>query len=100
MIYNRIGMCDRIVCNSIIMESNNANETAAFPIEKSEYYHFYLMEKNEIEKHKWFVSEKLGRDCGYSYAQWQWVMNYRDAWINGLRESGFFNRPHHGVDNL
>lgn len=57
-----------------------------FPIEKSEYYAFYLKEKEEILKHKWVLSEKAGCDVGYDYAQWDWIMRgYRASWRNWIK---------------
>lgn len=61
-----------------------------FPIEKSDLYRHYLEEKKEIEKLKWILSEQLGKDCGYSYAQWIWVLKYRQEWAktNSANASG------------
>lgn len=34
----------------------------------------------EIEKHKWYESEKVGRDVGYEWAQDDWLKNYAEKW--------------------
>ncbi len=61
----------------------------AFPIENSDYYQFWLREKAEVEKHKWVLSEKCGKDVGWDYAQWNWHMGgHRTGWIRALKASG------------
>lgn len=53
----------------------------AFPIERSDLYLDWLEEKRHIEQNRWFLSEKLGLDCGWDYAQWDWNMRHRQAWV-------------------
>lgn len=70
-------------------EKNRTNSLGdLFPIEKSDFYQSYLAEKEEIEKLKWLLSEKLGRDCGYEYARWIWVYKHRENWIKAKTSSG------------
>lgn len=45
----------------------------------SEYREF-LAERDEILRHKWFESEKAGRDIGFEQALVDWVRNHREAW--------------------
>lgn len=59
-----------------------------FPIEKSDLYARYLLEKEEINKLKWIISEQLGHDCGYQYAQWQWITHHRQNWLISLVSTG------------
>jgi len=59
-----------------------------FPIEKSDLYNSYLAEKQEINKLKWTLSEQLGRDCGYDYAQWVWIHSHRENWLKSKIVSG------------
>lgn len=35
----------------------------------------------EIEKHKWFESEKAGYDIGFETAAADWIKKYGDEWI-------------------
>lgn len=65
---------------------NNLSEM--FPIEKSEYYAFYLREREEILKHKWVLSERNHGEVSYSYAQWHWICNHRSDWLAALKASG------------
>lgn len=53
----------------------------AFPIERSQYYQRWLEEKRAIDEHKWYLSERAGRDVGYHYAQWDWIVNHRIKWL-------------------
>ncbi|MDE1919956.1 MAG: glycosyl hydrolase family 57 [Candidatus Omnitrophica bacterium] len=34
----------------------------------------------EIEKHKWYESEKAGRDVGYEWAKEDWIKQYGEIW--------------------
>lgn len=59
-----------------------------FPIELSTYYQRWLEEKAEIERNKWFLSEHVGHDVGWEYAQWDWIMRHRAAWLQHKRQQG------------
>lgn len=61
-----------------------------FPIEKSSYFHIWELEKKEVEKLKWFESERIGKDCGSEYAVWVWTMRHRQKWLSGMRQSGMY----------
>ena len=34
----------------------------------------------EIERHKYFLSERMGYDVGWKFAEQDWVDKYADAW--------------------
>lgn len=55
-----------------------------------------ILEKQEIEKHKWLESEKVHKDIGYDQAVISWCLNHRREWakttIAKLRQSPFPNR--------
>jgi len=36
--------------------------------------------RNEILKHKWIESEKLGRDIGFELALTQWIEKHHAGW--------------------
>ena len=61
-----------------------------FPIEKSSVMHLWELEKTEIDKLKWVISEQLGKNCGIDFAVWEWSIRFRQAWISGMRESGYY----------
>jgi len=43
-------------------------------------YKEFIEERNEILKHKWLESEKLGYDIGFDKAIFDWIINHRTAW--------------------
>ncbi len=55
-----------------------------FPIERSNLYQRWLAEHEEIARNKWFISEKLGYDCGWSYAKHDWDWRHRANWLKSL----------------
>ena len=48
--------------------------------EKSLYYRHVVDETNEIDRHKWIESEKLGKDIGKDRAQWSWISTHKNKW--------------------
>lgn len=56
--------------------------SGVFPIEKSDFYQFYLIERREIDKLKWEMEIDEDR------ARWIWSISKRHFWISGLRSSG------------
>jgi hypothetical protein len=57
------------------------------PEGRSEYADF-LAERDEILRHKWIESEKVGSDIGFEQALVDWVRNHREAWrANRRKES-------------
>ena len=48
----------------------------------STLYQEFLAEREEILKHKWIESEKLGKDIGFEKALLSWVKNHRNNWKN------------------
>ena len=59
-----------------------------FRKEDSSVYQYFLAEREEILKHKWIESEKVGKDIGFERALMDWIYIYRTAW----RESK--KKPH------
>ena len=49
-------------------------------LEKSALYREFLAEREEILKHKWFESEKAGRDVGFENARVSWIVHHRACW--------------------
>lgn len=50
-------------------------------IEGSSVYQEFLMELEEINRHKWIESEKAGHDIGFERALTDWVVKYRALWL-------------------
>jgi hypothetical protein len=68
------------------------NPNDMFPIEKSRYYNFYLLEKQEIDKLKWVESEKAGYDIGISHARFLWNFQHRYYWMQAIKASGVYEK--------
>ena len=49
-------------------------------VKKSSLYREFLAEREEIFKHKWLESEKLGYDIGFERALTDWIIKHRAKW--------------------
>jgi hypothetical protein len=56
-------------------------------LRKSALYKEFLAERNEILKHKWIESEKVGYDIGFERALLDWIVKYRSTWRKGRKSS-------------
>lgn len=45
----------------------------------------YLAEREEILRHKWIESEKVGFDIGFERAWASWMLRYRASWYKAWR---------------
>jgi hypothetical protein len=43
-------------------------------------YKEFLVERQEVLRHKWIESEKAGYDIGFERALLDWTQKYRSAW--------------------
>jgi hypothetical protein len=43
-------------------------------------YKEFLVERQEVLRHKWIESEKAGYDIGFERALLDWTQRYRSAW--------------------
>lgn len=59
-----------------ISESKGSKEF----VKQSSLYQEFLAEREEILKHKWIESERLGYDIGFERALLDWIRKHRDAW--------------------
>lgn len=41
----------------------------------------FLAEREEILRHKWIESEKMGHDIGFERALVDWTIKHRSAWL-------------------
>lgn len=62
-------------------------EKKAMFADKSSLYQEFLQEREEILRHKWLESEKIGRDIGFERALLDWIRNHRDKWRQSRRGS-------------
>ena len=49
-------------------------------VKQSSLYQEFLAEREEILKHKWLESERLGYDIGFERALTDWIIKHRARW--------------------
>ena len=49
-------------------------------VKNSTLYREFQAEREEILKHKWIESQKVGHDIGFEQALTDWIINYRSGW--------------------
>lgn len=54
-------------------------------VKHSSLYREFLAEREEILKHKWLESERLGYDIGFERALLDWIRKHREDWRRGRR---------------
>lgn len=52
-------------------------------LKNSTLYKEFQAEREEILKHKWIESEKVGYDIGFERALTDWIVKYRTNWRRG-----------------
>jgi len=63
-------------------------------VKNSVLYKEFLAEREEILRHKWIESEKLGQDIGFERALLDWIVKYRSAWRTDRgKHQGRTDRP-------
>jgi hypothetical protein len=55
-------------------------------LESSIFYQEFLVEKDEILRHKWIESEKAGYDIGFERALIDWMLHHRSCWLERRRK--------------
>lgn len=54
-------------------------------MKQSSLYQEFLAEREEILRHKWLESERLGHDIGFERALLDWIRKHRESWRNARR---------------
>ena len=62
------------------MKRANTSVDAGDLLKNSSLYKEFLAERDEILRHKWIESEKLGRDIGFERALLDWMLKHRTPW--------------------
>jgi hypothetical protein len=63
-------------------------------MKQSSLYQEFLAEREEILRHKWLESERLGQDIGFERALLDWIRKHREGWRATRRvSSGTSNSP-------
>ena len=69
------------------MAANTQEATGKDLVEKSTLYREFQAEREEIMRHKWIESEKVGYDIGFEHALTDWIMRHRSKWRRGRQPS-------------
>jgi hypothetical protein len=56
-------------------------------VKQSSLYQEFLAEREEILKHKWLESERLGYDIGFEKALLDWIRKHREGWRAARRQN-------------
>jgi len=57
-------------------------------LKNSSLYREFQAEKEEILKHKWIESEKVGHDIGFDKALTDWIVKHRSKWRRARQTAG------------
>lgn len=72
-------------------------ETSREFVKQSSLYQEFLAEREEILKHKWLESERLGYDIGFERALLDWIRKHREGWRAARRSQTAAPRPGAGT---
>jgi len=67
-------------------------------VKQSSLYQEFLAEREEILRHKWLESERLGYDIGFERALLDWIRKHRDGWRAHRR--ALLQQQHHSPGGL
>ena len=62
-------------------------------VKQSSLYQEFLAEREEILKHKWLESERLGYDIGFERALLDWIRKHRESWRAARRQQQAGQNP-------
>ena len=62
-------------------------------VKQSSLYQEFLAEREEILKHKWLESERLGYDIGFERALLDWIRKHREGWRAARRQQQSAHAP-------
>ena len=63
-------------------------------VKQSSLYQEFLAEREEILRHKWLESERLGYDIGFERALLDWIRKHRESWRAARRQQQQQNAGH------
>ena len=64
---------------------SNQSEPSRDFVKQSSLYQEFLAEREEILRHKWLESERLGYDIGFERALLDWIRKHREGWRSARR---------------
>ena len=53
-------------------------------VEETSIYKEYLALREEVNKHKWYESERAGHDVGFTQALIDWTLKFKSKWQKDL----------------
>ena len=62
-------------------------------VKHSSLYQEFLAEREEILRHKWLESERLGQDIGFERALLDWIRKHRESWRAARRTASSNSQP-------
>ncbi len=68
-------------------ENRDTNADSKAMVMNSALYREFLAERDEILKHKWIESEKVGHDIGFERALLDWIVKHRSNWRRARKET-------------
>jgi hypothetical protein len=71
-------------------ETETSREARAL-LQNTTLYREFQAEKDEILKHKWIESEKVGHDIGFEKALVDWITHHRAGWRRARHPSPGMN---------
>ena len=75
-----------------LQSPQNAKGASDF-VKQSSLYQEFLAEREEILRHKWLESERLGHDIGFERALLDWIRKHRDSWRAARRANSGHPAP-------
>ena len=70
---------------SVLSNSQFASSSNVILLSHSRLVREWLAEREEVLRHKWYESERAGRDVGMDRARVSWVMHHRARWLKQRR---------------
>ena len=76
----------RLMLDHLLMKASPSENPAASAakdadlVTNSILYKEFLAEREEILRHKWIESEKVGHDIGFEKALLDWIVRFRSSW--------------------
>ena len=61
-------------------DTETQNEENSALAKNSVLYKEFRAEREEILRHKWLESEKIGHDIGFEKALLDWIVKFRSSW--------------------
>ena len=75
------------IANYLPTLMNSLHTESSDLVTNSVLYKEFLAERDEILRHKWIESEKIGRDIGFEKALLDWILKYRSSWRSNRAKS-------------